>query len=73
MRMALFLVGLLAWPIQLRVEIRDSEVWVVRDGREYQFTHDGKSKLQAKLSPVQKRIAYYEQSIDWPNCPPTLA
>src|SRR5437879_8488454 len=72
MRMALFLVGLLAWPIQLRVEIRDSEVWVVRDGREYQFTHDGKSKLQAELSPVQKRIAYYEQCIEAEHCTPTV-
>src|SRR6267378_2214064 len=72
MRMALFLVVLLAWPIQLRVEIRDSEVWVVRDGREYQFTHDGKSKLQAELSPVQKRIAYYEQCIEAELCTPTV-
>src|SRR5437016_5649106 len=58
MRMTLFLVGVLVWSVQLRVEIRDSEVWVVRDGREYQLTDDGKSKLQAELSPEQNRIAY---------------
>lgn len=72
MRLALFLVGLLAWPAQLRVEVRDSEVWVIRDGREYQLTHDGKSKLQAELSPAQNRIAYYEQCIEAEHCTPTV-
>src|SRR3984893_290089 len=72
MRMTLFLVGLLAWPVQLRVEIRDSEVWVVRDGREYQLTDDGKSKLQGELSPAQDRIAYYEQCIEAEHCTPTV-
>jgi len=72
MRMALFLVGLLAWPTQLRVEIRDSEVWVVRGGREYQLTADGKSKLQAELSPAQNRIAYYEQCTEAEHCTPTV-
>jgi hypothetical protein len=72
MRMTLFLLGLLAWPVQLRVEIRDSEVWVVRDGREHQLTNDGKSKLQAELSPAQNRIAYYEQCIEAEHCTPTV-
>ena len=72
MQLTLFLVGLLAWPAQLRVEIRDSEVWVVRDGREYQLTHDGKSKLQSELSPAENRIAYYEQCIEAEHCTPTV-
>ena len=72
MQLTLFLVGLLAWPAQLRVEIRDSEVWVVRDGREYQLTHDGKSKLQSELSPAEDRIAYYEQCIEAEHCTPTV-
>ena len=72
MRMTLFLVGVLVWSVQLRVEIRDSEVWVVRDGREYQLTDDGKSKLQAELSPEQNRIAYYEQCTEAEHCTPTV-
>ena len=72
MRMTLFLLGVLVWSVQLRVEIRDSEVWVVRDGREYQLTDDGKSKLQAELSPEQNRIAYYEQCTEAEHCTPTV-
>ena len=72
MRLTLFLVGLLAWPAQLGVEIRDSEVWLVRDGREYQLTDDGKAKVQAELSPAQNRIAYYEQCIEAEHCTPTV-
>ncbi len=72
MPMVLFLVGLFAWPVQLRVEIRDSEVWAFRDGREYQLTDDGKSKLQAELSPAQNRIAYYEQCTEAEHCTPTV-
>lgn len=72
MRMTLFLLVLLAWRVQLQVEIRNSEVWVVRDGREYQLTNDGKSKVQAELSPAQNRIAYYEQCTEAEHCTPTV-
>lgn len=72
MRLTLFLAILLACPAEIRVEIRDSEVWVIREGRENQLTHDGKSKLQAELSPAQNRIAYYEQCIEAEHCTPTV-
>jgi hypothetical protein len=62
----------LAWPAQLRVEIRDSEVRFIRDGREHQLTNDGLSKLQAELSPTQDRIAYYEQCIEAEHCTPRV-
>jgi hypothetical protein len=54
------------------VEIRDSEVWLVRDGHALQLTDDGKSKLQAELSPAQDRIAYYEQCPENEHCTPSL-
>ena len=72
MRLTLLLVGLLLWPAQLLVEIRSSEVLVIRDGREIQLTNDGKSKVQAELSPAQNRIAYYEQCIEAEHCTPTV-
>jgi hypothetical protein len=68
----LFVAALLASSAQIRVEIRNSEVWVVRDGREYQLTDDGKAKSQAELSPAQNRIAYYEQCIEGEHCKPTV-
>src|SRR5438093_1118371 len=67
-----FLVAMLGWPVELRVEVRNSEVWVIRDGNGYQLTHDGKSKLQAELSPGKTRIAYYEQCIEAEHCTPTV-
>lgn len=72
MRLTLFLAVLLACPAEIRVEVRDSEVWLIRDGREKQLTYDGKSKLQAELSPAQNRIAYYEQCIEAEHCMPTV-
>ena len=72
MRLLFFLAAALAWPTQLRVEIRESEVWLIRDGHEYQLTHDGKSKLQADLSDGQNRIAYYEQCPEAEHCMPAI-
>src|SRR5437660_10618649 len=66
-----FLVAVLGWPVELRVEVRDSEVWVIRDGNVHQLTHDGKSKFQAELSPGKSRIAYYEQCIESEHGTPT--
>src|SRR5439155_1629124 len=42
MELFFFLVAMLGWPVELRVEVRDSEVWVIRDGNGYQLTHNGK-------------------------------
>ncbi len=67
-----FLVPALVWTTQLQVEVRSSEVWVIRDGHENQLTHDGKSKLQAVLSPAQNRIAYYEQCPVAEHCRPAV-
>jgi hypothetical protein len=72
MRVLFLLAALLGWSSQLRVELRSSEVWVIRDGREYQLTHDGKSKLQADLSAGQNRIVYYEQCTEGEHCTPTV-
>ena len=56
----------------VRVEVRKSEVWLVRDGEEKQLTNDGKAKLQAELSPSKDRIAYYEQCPENEHCTPTV-
>jgi hypothetical protein len=63
---------ILASAVQLRVEVRNSEVWLIRDGQESQLTHDGKAKLQAVLSPAQDRIAYYEQCPVAEHCMPAV-
>jgi hypothetical protein len=63
---------ILASGVQLRVEVRNSEVWLIRDGQENQLTHDGKAKLQAVLSPAQDRIAYYEQCPVAEHCMPAV-
>lgn len=67
-----FLIVLSAWPAQLRVEMRDFEVWLIRDGHEVQLTHDGKSKSQAELSVAQDRIAYYEECNQAAPCTPAV-
>lgn len=56
----------------LQVEVRDNEVWLVRNGEPRQLTHDGKSKLQALLSPSHNRIAYYEQCPQSERCIPSI-
>lgn len=56
----------------LEVEIRDSEVWLIRDGHPKQLTRDGKAKLQALLSPARDRVAYYEQCPQSENCIPSI-
>lgn len=67
-----FLLSVFAAKTVLRVEVRNSEVWLIRDGREYELTHDGKSKFQAELSTGQNRIAYYEECTVAENCTPTV-
>lgn len=56
----------------VEVEIRDSEVWLIRDGKAKQLTRDGKAKLQALLSPGYDRVAYYEQCPQSENCIPSI-
>ena len=60
------------WPATLEVEIRNSEVWLIRDGKDKQLTRDGKAKLQAVLSPGKDRVAYYEQCPQSENCIPSI-
>src|SRR5262249_33662981 len=67
-----FLLVVFSSGTDLRVEVRNSEVWLIRDGEERKLTNDGKSKLQAVLSPSQKRIAYYEQCPTTENCTPAV-
>lgn len=71
-RLVVFLLPALAWTAQLRVEVRSSDVWVIRNGHENQLTHDGKSKPQAVLSPSRNRIAYYEQCPEAEHCTPPV-
>lgn len=66
------LLSLLAWAAEPQVEVRNSEVWLIRDGQSTQLTHDGKSKLQAVLSPSKDRIAYYEQCPEVEHCTPSV-
>jgi hypothetical protein len=54
-----------------QAEVRDSEVWLVQAGHERQLTHDGKSKIEAALSPAEDRIVYYEACPQAEHCSPT--
>jgi len=68
---AIFVFGFLhslTWAARPQVEIRANERWVVIDGQPRQLTSDGRSKLQAELSPSATRIAYYEQCPQSENC-----
>ncbi len=53
LRCLILMLAALIGGASLQVEIRDSEVWLIRNG-EPKLTHDGKSKLQALLSPSHK-------------------
>ncbi len=73
MRCALLaLLALLAGAASIQVDVRDSEVWLIRDGQATQLTHDGKAKLQAVLSPALDRIAYYEECPQAERCLPSV-
>ncbi len=60
------------WALQVQVEIRNSEVWIVRGRAAMQLTHDDKAKLQALLSPLKDRIAYYEACPEAEHCIPSI-
>jgi len=66
------LLSSLAWAATRSVEIRRSEVWVITDGAARQLTNDGKAKLQAVLSPLQDRVAYYNECPVQEHCVPSL-
>jgi hypothetical protein len=68
----LFLLPLVAWAGTLHVECRQSEVWLIDDGRARQLTHDGKSKDYAALSPSRSRIAYVESCPQAEQCTPSV-
>ncbi|HEV2990270.1 MAG TPA: hypothetical protein VG759_17630 [Candidatus Angelobacter sp.] len=68
----LLIVTLVASRTTLQVEVRNSEIWLIRNGEPTQLTRDGKSKLQALLSPSQSRIAYYEQCPQSEGCIPSI-
>ena len=72
MRSFCVLLALFVSGTDTRVEVRNSEVWLIRDGEERKLTNDGKSKLQAVLSRNQNRIAYYEQCPTNENCTPAV-
>ena len=69
---ALALLGSLALAAGQGVEIRDNEVWTVRNGEAKQLTHDGKAKVEAILSPSGTRIAYYDQCPQGEDCLPDV-
>ncbi|MBI5086793.1 MAG: hypothetical protein HZB13_19625 [Acidobacteria bacterium] len=64
---------LLPAPPAAQVEIRNSEVWLTRDGRSTRLTSDGCVKSGAKLSPSGHRIAYEEQCTAAADPLPTIA
>jgi hypothetical protein len=72
LRALLALLPLLAWAAAIDVEVRDLEVWLIRDGQALRLTHDGKAKMQAVLSATGDRIAYYEQCPQAEHCLPSV-
>jgi hypothetical protein len=68
----LLFLPLLAGTATPQVDIRDSEVWLTSNGQSKQLTHDGKSKLQALLSPSYDRVAYYEACPQAEHCTPAI-
>jgi hypothetical protein len=67
----LTLLASIAWA-QIHVEIRENEVWLIRNGQPKQLTHDGRSKLQVLHSREFNRIGYAEQCTEAENCTPSV-
>ena len=75
LRCCLCILGLAAsaWAADTpRVEIRDREIWVTRDGVPTQLTDDGILKTGAILSNAADRIAYYEECPEDAGCVPSV-
>jgi hypothetical protein len=66
------LLASLAWADTVGVEVRENEVWLIRNGKPTQLTRDGKTKLQAVLSIARDRIGYFEQCVQGENCLPSV-
>jgi hypothetical protein len=70
--LGLFLVAGVAHAASLSVEIRNSEVWLIEEGKAKQLTHDGKAKEDAILSPSEGRIAYFDECPETEHCTPDV-
>jgi hypothetical protein len=68
----MFLLASLAWAQSPRVDVRRNEVWLVQNDQQKQLTNDGRAKLQAVLSQMNDRVAYYEQCPQSENCIPSI-
>ena len=69
------LLSALACAESPKVEIRNSEVWLLSDGKSLQLTRDGLPKSQALLSPAGGSVAYYQTCPKDPHrirCLPTI-
>jgi hypothetical protein len=55
-----------------QVELRDSEVWLIKDGQAKQLTRDGKSKGFAALCASRTRAAYTELCPEAEHCMPSV-
>jgi hypothetical protein len=68
----LLVVGSLLYADAIRIEVRENEVWLVRNGQSKPLTHDGKAKMQALLSANNDRIAYIEECPEAEGCIPSV-
>jgi hypothetical protein len=68
----IFLLCSISWAAEPQVEVRNNEVWLIHDGQARQLTRDGRSKLEAVLSPSANQIAYYEQCPQEERCLPSI-
>lgn len=72
MGLFVLLIASLVFSSDTVVEVRSSEVWLVRDGKAKQLTFDKKSKVQAILSPSADRVAYSEMCPESEHCVPEI-
>jgi hypothetical protein len=54
------------------VSVIANEVWLTRSGESRQLTNDGKSKVEAVLSPDGSRVAYSEMCTEVEKCTPEV-
>lgn len=73
MHRLLALIALLATAADpVSVEIRDTQVWLMRAGAARQLTRGQPAKMGAILSPSKSRIAYHEVCNTSQPCPPSV-
>ena len=68
----LLVLGSFTWASTIQVQIRKSEVWLVRDGTAKQLTSDNKAKSDAILSPAEDLVAYYNECPVQEHCTPSV-